>query len=78
MEDLEKKHYIWLKEKYDFLVKIIMGSDYYTNSIHVFDADIEAFNDMERKVHTLKYDLKMWRRIAIVMTIISVILVIFK
>lgn len=78
MEDLEKKHYIWLKEKYDFLVKIIMGSDYYTNSIHVFNADIEAFNHMERKLDTLKYDLKMWRRISIVMTIISVILVIFK
>jgi hypothetical protein len=78
MEDLEKKHYIWLKEKYDFLVEVILGSDYYTNSIHVFDADVESFNDMKKKIDTVKYDLKMWRRIAIVMTIISVMLVIFK
>lgn len=78
MEDLEEKHYIWLKEKYDYLVKIILGSDYYTNSIHVCDADIEAFKDMKKKINTLKYDLKMWRRLAIVMTIISVMLVIFK
>jgi hypothetical protein len=78
MEDLEKKHYIWLKEKYDFLVEVILGSDYYTNSIHVFDADVESFNDMKKKIDTFKYNLKMWRRIAIIMTIISVILVIFK
>jgi hypothetical protein len=78
MEDLEKKHYIWLKEKYEFLVTTILGSNYYTNSIHVFDADIESFNDMKKKIDTVKYDLKMWRRIAIVMTIISVMLVIFK
>lgn len=78
MKDLEKKHYTWLKESYDYLVKIILGSDYYTYSIHVFDADVEAFNAMKKKIDTLKYDLKMWRRIAIVMTIISVMLVIFK
>lgn len=78
MNDLERKHYILLKENYNFLIKIIMGSDYFTNSIHVFNADIEAFNDIEKKIDKIKYDLKMWQRIAIVMTIISVILLIIK
>lgn len=63
MNDLERKHYTWLKEKYHFLIKIIMGSDYYTNSMHVFDADMEAFYDMEKKVDKLKYDLKMYKRL---------------
>jgi hypothetical protein len=78
MENLEEKHYKWLKEKYDILIKIILGSDYYTNSIHVFDADVEAFTDMKKKIYKFKHDLKMWRRIAIGMTIISIMLVIFK
>lgn len=78
MDNLEKKHYAWLKETHDYLVKKIMGSNYYTNSIHVFDADIEAFHDMEKKIDALRYDLKMWKRISIIMTIISAVLVILK
>ena len=78
MNDLDKKHYTWLKESYNYLIKTIMGADYYTMAIHVFDSDIEAFKDMKNKIDVIKYDLKMWRRIAIVMTIISVMLIIFK
>jgi hypothetical protein len=78
MKDLDKEHYNWLKEKYDFLVETILGSDYYTLSIHVFDADVEAFGHMIKEIGRVKYNLKMWRITAIVMTIISVILVIFK
>ena len=78
MDDLERKHYVWLKEKYDFLVKIIMGSNYYTNSIHVFDADVEAFEDMKKKFDSIKYDLKMWRIVAVIMMIIYCCLIIFK
>ena len=78
MSNLEKKHYAWLKEKYDFLVKIIMGSNYYTNSIHVFDADMEAFEDMKKKLNSIKYNLKMWKIIAVIMMIISCCLMVFK
>ena len=78
MDNLEKKHYAWLKESYNYLVKIIMGSNYYTNSIHVFDADVEAFHDMKKEIDILRYDLKMWKRIAIIMTIVSVVLVILN
>ena len=78
MSNLEKEHYAWLKEKYDFLVKIIMGSNYYTNSIHVFDADMEAFEDMKKKLNSIKYNLKMWKIIAVIMMIISCCLMVFK
>lgn len=78
MDDLEREHYTWLKEKYDFLVEIILGSNYYTNSIHVFDADVEAFKDMEKKLDSIKYDLKMWKIITAIMMIISCCLIIFK
>lgn len=78
MDDLERKHYTWLKEKYDFLVKIIMGSNYYTNSIHVFDADIEVFKDMERKIVRLKNDLKMYKILFFCMTIFILIFGIYS
>lgn len=78
MKNLEKEHYIWLKEKYDFLVESILGSDYYTLSIHVFDADIEAFGHMIKKIDRVKKEVKILRIAVIVMTIISVMLVIFK
>lgn len=78
MDDLEREHYTWLKEKYDFLIEIIMGSDYYTNSIHVFDADVEAFEHMKKKLDSIKYSLNMWRIIAVIMMIISCCLMIFK
>lgn len=78
MDDLEREHYAWLKKSYDYLVKIIMGSNYYTNSIHVFDADVEAFTDMKNKLDSIKHNLKLWRIIAVIMMIVSCCLIIFR
>ena len=78
MDNIDKKRYENLRYNFNLLVKKIMGDNYYTIASDVASSDIEAIKDIEKKIDTIKYDLKMWRRIAIIMMIISCCLIVFK
>lgn len=74
MDNIEKKHYEYLKKNRDRLIKLILGNDYYTLAIDFFDSDIEAFNDMIKEVNKLKYRLKMYKRLLYFMMVFTLIL----
>lgn len=78
MDDIDKKQYENLRHNFNLMVKKILGSHYYNNASDVYQSDIEACKDIEKKIDNIKYDLKMWRRTAIVMMIISWFLIVFK
>ena len=78
VNNIEKKHYHNLRKNFDSLVKLILGDEYYTMCLDVFNSDIEAFNDMVNKVNKLKYHLKMYKRLFYCMTIITLILGIYS
>lgn len=78
MDNIDKKQYENLRHNFNLMVKIILGSDYYNDAQDVYQSDIKAYKDIEKKIDNIKYDLKMWRRIAIVMMIISWCLIVFK
>lgn len=74
----EATTYSSLRRNFNILVKTVMGSDYSNDAINVISSDIQAIKDVRRKVDNLKFDVKMWRNIAIVMMLISFLLLIFK
>ena len=78
MDNIDKKQYENLRHNFNLMVKIILGSDYYNDAQDVYQSDIKACKDIEKKIDNIKYDLKMWRRTAIVMMIISWCLIVFK
>ena len=61
------------KYNYHILIKYILGEDYCKNNN--YDA---ACRDIMKKIDNIKYDLKMWRNVALVMLIISILLILFK
>jgi len=75
MNNLERKHYELLRKNFNILIKMILGTGYYTIASQVYDSDVEAFIDMKEKIYKLKCNLKMWRRIAIVMIVITIRLI---
>lgn len=77
MNDIKKYHYILLKEKYNDLIKIIMGPKYYTFSTSVIDSDMEAFEDMKYKINRLKNDLKIYKMLFSVTLLIIFLIIIF-
>lgn len=78
MDNIDKKRYENLRHNFNLIVKIVLGSDYYNNVQDIYKSDIKACKDIEKQIDTIKYDLKMWRRIAIIMMIISWCLIVFK
>lgn len=80
MIDLEKEEYdvSSLRRNFDVLVKTVMGSDYSNDAINTTDYDVQAIRDVIRKVDNLKYDVKMWRNIAIIMTLGLFLLAMFE
>ena len=70
--------YSSLRRNFNVLVKTVMGSDYSNDAINVISSDIQAIKDARRKVDNLKFDVKMWRNIAIIMMLISFLLLVFK
>lgn len=73
-----KEQYENLRYTFNLTVKKVLGSHYYNNYSDTYQSDFQACKDIEKKIDTIKYDLKMWRRIAIVMMIISWCLIVFK
>lgn len=78
MDNLEKKHYRNLRNNFSTLIKLILGNNYYTMSIHVLDSDEEAFNDMVKEIYKIKYNLRMYRRLFYYMVIFTLILFIYS
>lgn len=78
MDKDDKEHYFWLMERYDDLIELILGKDYYTISPTVFSSNVEAFESMKDSIEYLKHNVKVWRWIAIIMTSISVLLFIAR
>ena len=80
MINLEKEDisYSSLRRNFNVLVKTVMGSDYSNDAINVISSDVQAIKDARRKVDNLKYDVKMWRNIAIIMILISFLLLMFE
>lgn len=80
MINLEKEDisYSSLRRNFNVLVKTVMGSDYSNDAINVISSDVQAIKDVRRKVDNLKYDVKMWRNIAIIMILISFLLLMFE
>lgn len=80
MIDLEKEDisYSSLRRNFNVLVKTVMGSDYSNDAINTISSDVQAIKDVRRKVDNLKYDVKMWRNIAITMTLALFLLVMFE
>lgn len=80
MINLEKEDvsYSSLRRNFNVLVKTVMGSDYSNDAINVISSDVQAIKDVRRKVDNLKYDVKMWRNIAIIMMLISFLLLMFE
>lgn len=80
MINLEKEDisYSSLRRNFNVLVKTVMGSDYSNDAINVISSDVQAIKDVRRKVDNLKYDVKMWRNIAIIMMLTSFLLLMFK
>lgn len=78
--NLEKEDvsYSSLRRNFNVLVKTVMGSDYSNDAINVISSDVQAIKDVRRKVDNLKYDVKMWRNIAIIMMLISFLLLMFE
>ena len=78
--NLEKEDisYSSLRRNFNVLVKTVMGSDYSNDAINVISSDVQAIKDVRRKVDNLKYDVKMWRNIAIIMILISFLLLMFE
>ena len=76
MINLEKEDisYSSLRRNFNVLVKTVMGSDYSNDAINVISSDVQAIKDVRRKVDNLKYDVKMWRNIAIIMMLTSFLL----
>ena len=76
MINLEKEDisYSSLRRNFNVLVKTVMGSDYSNDAINVISSDVKAIKDVRRKVDNLKYDVKMWRNIAIIMMLTSFLL----
>ena len=80
MINLEKEDisYSSLRRNFNVLVKTVMGSDYWNDAINVISSDVQAIKDVRRKVDNLKYDVKMWRNIAIIMMLTSFLLLMFE
>ena len=80
MINLEKEDisYSSLRRNFNVLVKTVMGSDYSNDAINVISSDVQAIKDVRRKVDNLKYDVKMWRNIAIIMMLTSFLLLMFE
>lgn len=80
MINLEKEDisYSSLRRNFNVLVKTVMGSDYSNDAINVISSDVQAIKDVRRKVYNLKYDVKMWRNIAIIMMLTSFLLLMFE
>ena len=80
MINLEKEDisYSSLRRNFNVLVKTVMGSDYSNDAINAISSDVQAIKDVRRKVDNLKYDVKMWRNIAIIMMLTSFLLLMFK
>lgn len=80
MINLEKEDisYSSLRRNFNVLVKTVMGSDYSNDAINVISSDVQAIKDVRRKVDNLKFDVKMWRNIAIIMMLISFLLLMFE
>lgn len=78
--NLEKEDisYSSLRRNFNVLVKTVMGSDYSNDAINVISSDVQAIKDVRRKVDNLKYDVKMWRNIAIIMILTSFLLLMFE
>ena len=76
MINLEKEDisYSSLRRNFNVLVKTVMGNDYSNDAINVISSDVQAIKDVRRKVDNLKYDVKMWRNIAIIMMLTSFLL----
>ena len=76
MINLEKEDisYSSLRRNFNVLVKTVMGSDYSNDAINVISSDVQAIKDVRRKVDNLKYDVKMWKNIAIIMMLTSFLL----
>ena len=76
MINLEKEDisYSSLRRNFNVLVKTVMGSDYSNDAINVISSDVQAIKDVRKKVDNLKYDIKMWRNIAIIMMLTSFLL----
>ena len=80
MINLEKEDisYSSLRRNFNVLVKTVMGCDYSNDAINVISSDVQAIKDVRRKVDNLKYDVKMWRNIAIIMMLTSFLLLMFE
>lgn len=78
LDEKEDISYSSLRRNFNVLVKTVMGSDYSNDAINVISSDVQAIKDVRRKVDNLKYDVKMWRNIAIIMILISFLLLMFE
>ncbi|WP_185750701.1 hypothetical protein [Clostridium sp. KNHs214] len=76
MNDIEMKQYKNLRECFNtILINPILGENYYNMAMDVYNVDEECCEDIKRKYDNLQYNYKIYKRLFIVMTIISILLI---
>lgn len=77
MNNNQKQIYMNLRNCFDKLIDYVLGPDYYTINSSIDSSDIEAYEDMKKYFHKIKYELKIYKRLFYCMIIITLILGIY-
>lgn len=79
MDSVERQQYKNLRKCfYDILLDPIMGKDYYNMGMDVYQSDRYCCIDLKKKFDDLEFDMRMWRKIAIVAILLCIVLLVFR